>query len=77
MPTTNEVRDALSDLSTVEFQTSDSAGGVRVAINEAEAGQFFKTLRVRGFNAKTRRFGDTLVAHIEAEKSGGLRDLLR
>ncbi len=75
MTTTKEVRQALDGLSTVEFQTSEQAGGIRVAVNESEAGQFFKTLRTRGFNAQTKRIGGTLVSHIEAEESGGLGDL--
>jgi hypothetical protein len=75
MATTNDVRDALSHLTTAEFETSDLSGGLRVALSDDEAGQFFKAVRENGFNAETKRLGDTLVSHIEAEKSGGLSDL--
>jgi len=77
MATTNEVRNALGHLSTVEFQTSDLSNGVRVALSEDEAGQFFKTIRRHGFEAQSKRLGDTIVSHIEAEKSGGLGDLFK
>jgi hypothetical protein len=73
--TTDDVRDALGHLSTVEFETSDIAGGIRVALDESEAGLFFQQVRERGFNAQSKRIGDTLVSHIEAEESGGLGDL--
>jgi len=71
------VRNALGHLSTVEFQTSDLSNGVRVALSEDEAGQFFKTIRQNGFEAQSKRLGDTIVSHIEAEKSGGLGDLFK
>lgn len=75
MPTTKEVRRALAHLNTVETETSELANGLRVTVGESDVGEFMKTLRVRGFNANTRRIGDTLVSHIEAEESGGLGDL--
>lgn len=75
MPTTKEVRRALAHLSTVETETSELANGLRVTVDDSEVGEFYKTLRLRGFNANTRRIGDTLVSHIEAEHSRGLGDL--
>jgi len=77
MATTNEVRNALGHLSTVEVQTSDLSNGVRVALSEDEAGQFFKAVRINGLDATSKRLGDSIVAHIEAEKSGGLGDLFK
>lgn len=75
MHTTDDVRDALDHLSTVEFQTSDLSDGIRVALDESEAGQFFKQVRVNDFDATTKRLGDVLVSSIEAEQSDGLGDL--
>jgi len=75
MTTTDAVREAFDHLSTVETESSELADGIRVAADESEAGQFFKTIRERGFNAETKRIGDTLVSHIEAEKSKSLGEL--
>jgi hypothetical protein len=68
-PTTDDVRDAFSHLSTFEAEESDLFDGIRVAVDDSEAGELFKTIRVRGFSAESKRFGDTLVSHIEAEES--------
>jgi hypothetical protein len=73
--TTDDVRDALSHLSTVEHENSDIANGLRVAVDEEEIGLFWQAVRQNGFEARANRFGDSLVAHIEAEESGGLGDL--
>jgi hypothetical protein len=73
--TTDDVREAFSHLSTAETETSDLAGGIRVAASDSEAGQFFKTLRTNGFDYTAKRLGDSLVANIEAEESRGLGDL--
>lgn len=75
MVTTNEVRSALGGIDSVEFEVSDVAGGIRVALSDDDAGQFFKTVRVHDFNHESKRIGDSIVSHIEAEKSGGLGDL--
>jgi hypothetical protein len=73
--TTDEVREALDDLSTVEHENSDLADGLRVAVDESEAGSLFRAIRVNDLNADVSRLNDSLVAHIEAEESGGLGDL--
>lgn len=75
MTTTNDVRDALGHLRTVSTDSSVYDDGIQVTVSDEEAGQFFKTVRVRGFNAETKRLGDSLVSRIEAEESGGLGDL--
>lgn len=75
MVDTRDVRQAFGHLSTVETENSDLAEGVRVAVDAAEAGQFFKTLRQNGFEAQTRRIGSTLVAHVRAEQEEGLGQL--
>jgi len=77
MATTNEVRDAFGHLSTVEFQTSELSNGVRVALSEEEAGQFFKAVRVNGLDATSKRLGDSIVANIETEKPDGLGGLFK
>lgn len=73
--TTDDVRDALGGLSSVEFETSDLANGIRVSLSDDEAGLFFQQVRENGFEASTKRIGDTLVSHIEAEESKTLGDL--
>lgn len=74
--TTSDVRKAFRQINTVEFEDSDLANGVRVAVHEKQAGEFFQTLRVNGWeNATTRRLGDTLVAHISADQEEGLGKL--
>jgi hypothetical protein len=75
--TTDDVRDAFDSLSTVNFDSSVYDDGIQVTLNESEAGLFFKTIRVNGFEAESKRLGDSLVARIEAEESGGLGDLFR
>ena len=70
-PTTNEARDALSGLSTAEIEESDLSGGLRVAVDESEAGLLFREIRVRGFNAQSKRLGDTIVSHIETNDGLG------
>jgi len=75
--TTDDVRDALDSLSTVNFDSMVYEDGIQVTLSESEAGQFFKTIRVNGFEAQTKRLGNSLVARIEAEKSGGLGDLFK
>ncbi len=77
MTTTDDVRDALDSLSTANFNTSAYDDGIQVTLSESEAGQFFKTIRINGFEAQTKRLGDSLVARIEAEESGGLGDLFQ
>lgn len=75
--TTSDVRKAFRTLNTVEFEDSDLANGVRVAVHEKQAGRLFQTLRQNGWSDKatTRRLGDTLVAHIPAEQEEGLGQL--
>jgi len=75
--TTDDVRDALDSLSTVNFDSMVYEDGIQVTLSESEAGQFFKTIRVNGFDAQTKRLGNSLVARIEAEESGGLGDLFK
>jgi len=75
--TTDDVRDALDSLSTVNFDSMVYEDGIQVTLSESEAGQFFKTIRVNGFEAQTKRLGNSLVARIEAEESGGLGDLFK
>lgn len=75
MATQEDVRSALSHLSSVEFEESDLANGVRVAVDESEAGHLFKTIRVRGYDAQSKRIGDTIVSHISADESRTLGDL--
>jgi hypothetical protein len=70
MATTQDVRDAFSHLSTVEIEESDVADGLRVALSADEAGQFFKQVRIRGFDAESKRLGDSIVSHIETEREG-------
>lgn len=77
METTDDVRDALSHLSTVEFETTYLFNGVRVALSDEEAGLFFMAVRENGFDATSKRIGDTIVSHIEAEEPGGLGNLFR
>jgi hypothetical protein len=76
---TDDVRGALDHLSTVEFQTSDNADGVRVAVAEEDIGQFWQAVRINDLsdNVTSKRIGGSLVAHIEAEESGGLGDLFK
>lgn len=74
-PTTADVRDAFDSLRTAETETSDLADGIRVAVHEDEAGQFFATMRRNNFDAQSRRVGETIVAHIEAEQEEGLGSL--
>jgi hypothetical protein len=73
--TTDDVRSAFDSFTTAEFETSDLADGIRVSVHESEAGDFFRTLRVLEFDAESKRIGETLVAHIEAEKSNSLAEL--
>jgi len=75
MVETNDVREAFAHIDGVETETSGLADGIRVAVPDSAAGEFFKTIRVRGFNAQSKRLGETIVAHIEAEESRGLGDL--
>ena len=75
--TTDDVRDALDSLSTVNFDSMVYEDGIQVTLSESEAGQFFKTIRIEGFDAQTKRLGNSLVARIEAEESGGLGDLFK
>jgi len=75
--TTDDVRDALDSLSTVNFDSMVYEDGIQVTLSESEAGQFFKTIRVNGFEAQTKRLGNSLVSRIEAEESGGLGDLFK
>ncbi len=74
---TETVRKALDHLSTVEFETSDNANGIRVAVAENDIGRFWQAVRMNGFadNVTSKRINDSLVAHIEAEPTGGIRDL--
>jgi hypothetical protein len=76
---TDDVRDSLDHLSTVEFETSDNANGVRVAVAEEDIGHFWQAVRVNNLQGATtsKRIGDSLVAHIEAEESNSLGDLFR
>jgi len=75
--TTDDVRDALDSLSTVNFDSNVYDDGIQVTLSESEAGSFFKTIRVNGFEAQTKRLGNSLVSRIEAEESGGLGDLFK
>lgn len=79
MTTTDEVHDAFSGIDSAEFQDSDLANGIRVTVSEDDAGAFFRTMRVEGFQetGTTRRLGDTLVAHIPAERSTSLKSLFQ
>jgi hypothetical protein len=70
-----EVRDALNHINSAELEFSDTAGGMRVAVSEDEIGEFFKQVRINGFDADSVRLGDTLVAHIPAEQSSTLGEL--
>lgn len=54
------------NLYNIETERSDLADGVRVTIPEEQIGQFMRLKRVEGFDATTKRLGDTLVAHIPA-----------
>jgi len=55
MATTNEVRNALGHLSTVEFQTSDLSNGVRVALRRGRTVlQDYPAERFRGTEQATR-----------------------
>lgn len=76
MTSTNDVRSALGSIDGVEFETSDLAEGIRVTVPDEHAGEFFRQLRVNGFEAQTKRLGDTLVSHVQAEQSRGLGDLI-
>jgi hypothetical protein len=74
--TTTDVLDALdSNLDTAEVNRSDLANGVRVAVDAAEAGLFYKSLRELDADFNSRRVGDSIVAHIEAEEGDLLREL--
>ncbi|AGM11575.1 hypothetical protein M199_gp091 [Halogranum tailed virus 1] len=79
MVTTDEVHKAFSGIDSAEFQDSDLANGIRVTVSEEDAGSFFRTMRVNGYQetATTRRLGDTLVAHIPAERSTSLASLFK
>lgn len=74
--TTKEVTRTLkSNLDTVETQDTDLGSGVRATVSESEAGDFFRTLRIEGYDFNSRRLGDTIVAHIEAEEQSSLATL--
>lgn len=79
MTTTDDVHDAFSGIDSAEFQDSDLANGIRVSVSEDDAGAFFRTMRVEAFpeSATTRRLGDSLVAHIPAERSTSLQSLFQ
>jgi hypothetical protein len=70
-PNADDVRNAFNHLNTVEIEDSDLCNGLRIAVDESEAGLFFQQVRERGFNAESKRIGDTLVSHIEATKGLG------
>lgn len=70
---TGDVRNALEEqLTTVETENSDLADGIRATVPESEAGAFFRTMRINGFDFSAKRLGDAIVAHIEAEEEEGL-----
>lgn len=70
-PTTDDARTALNHLSTAEIEESDLSGGLRVAVDESEAGLLFREIRVRDFNAESKRLGDVIVSHIETNDGLG------
>ena len=63
-----EVKDALSHISTVNFDELVYEGGLQVTLSEDDAGLFFQQVRERGFNAETKRLGNSLVSRIDAEE---------
>jgi hypothetical protein len=67
MPPTEQVRDALSELQNVELEESGLVHGLRAAVPEDEIGQFYRLVRVNGLEAQSKRLGDALVAHVEAD----------
>lgn len=74
--TTADVRSIISDsIPQAELESSDLAEGVRVTVPEEQIGSFFGLVRRQGFEARSKRIGDTLVAHIPAEQSGTLGEL--
>ena len=74
--TIEDVRDALDNLSTVNFNEDAFDDAMQVTLSESEAGQFYQAVRVEGLEAQTKRLGDSLVSRIEAEEeSEGLGNL--
>jgi len=71
MTTTDSVRDALENLSSVEFHVSHDKDHIRAFVDESEAGLLFKAIRVNGFDAESKRLGDTIVSQIEVQQSLG------
>lgn len=65
--TTQDVRNAFSDLNTVIFQTDDNV--VQLTVAEEDIGAFYAALRASDFEASTKRVGDKLVSRIKADES--------
>lgn len=62
-----------------EAEDSELVDGVRVAVHSNDVGNFFAALREMGVESddwQSKRLGDTLVAHIPAEREDGLARLL-
>jgi hypothetical protein len=79
--TTSEVIDALNDnLSTVEAESSELAGGVRAVVPDEEVGRAFGLMRRSGFDFESKRdpSSDNVIFNIEADRSrSGLGELFR
>ena len=74
--TTKDVRDALkANLSSVETENTELGRGLRAVVAEDEIGAFYGLMRREGFEFSSKRLGDTIVAHIEAEEEQGLGQL--
>lgn len=68
--TTQEVRDALDTLSTVETHSDDNVNGLLISVDESEVGKLIGALRRNGFEWDSGRIGGRFVTAIEAEPRG-------
>jgi len=75
--TISDVRNSFASIPNVHVDEVDIDGHVaNVSASDTYAGDFFKTLRVNGYDFQAKRLGGRLVAHVEIEEEEGLGSLL-
>jgi len=75
----SDVREALANnCNSAELEDSELVDGVRASVAGVEAGKLYGALRsldLSDDDYESRRIGDTIVAHIPAEREQGLSQL--
>jgi hypothetical protein len=66
MDAKNLIQTLNDNLYNIETERSELADGVRVTVPEEQIGKFMRLKRVEGFDARSKRVGDTIVSHIPA-----------